>query len=267
LRLLALDVDGTVLTSRGHPAPGLREAIARLPDDMRVVIATGRRLSSLYPVLGQIGLDTSTVVVLNGGLTIDLARPRVLAAHRVGTELEEAIRGGEERGLLVGAVFPTPRVGDLYGSEGLARVNAPGYAGPIRRPLKEACYVAAWGTAEAATTWADAVDRRGDVRVYAFPEGPNWYHVEVTPKGVDKQVAVSDLAHSLGVARRDVIAVGDGGNDTTLIAWAGLGVAMGNASPEAKGVADRVIGHADAGALTDFLKEFHQDAAKRGLPA
>lgn len=255
MRLLALDVDGTILTSAGKIQRGLRDALLGLSDDIRVVIATGRRLSNLEPVLEELDYEMTTVVVLNGGLTVDLAAGRVLAAHTLGVDLEEAYEHGIETGLLLGAVYPSADHADLHGSEGLGRIGTPGYAGPLTRPIQEACYLAAWGRKPEIDTWAESVDATGVVRVYVYPEGPGWYHAEVTPKGIDKQVAVSGLARMLGCSRRDVIACGDGGNDTTLLGWAGTGVAMGNAPGEIRDVADRVIGTSDEGALTAFLLE------------
>lgn len=260
---MALDVDGTLLTTEGKLAPGLRRAILELPEAIRVVIATGRRLSTLHAILMKLGLLESIVSVLNGALTIDLKERRVLASHALNVDLEADWAAGERSGLLMGAVYPSADTLDLFGGEGLQRIGVEGYAGLRTRPLKEACYLAAWGPKTDVDAWAEEIDQSEKARVYVYPEGPGWYHAEVTPVGIDKQVAVSALAHRLGISRRDVTAVGDGGNDTTLLAWAGLGVAMGNATMEAKEVADRVIGPSDLGGLTDFLVEMAQGPTLR----
>ncbi len=62
--------------------------------------------------------------------------------------------------------------------------------------------------------------------------------VEGNPLGVSKGDGLRRLAVHLDVRQAQVMAVGDQGNDTTMIAWAGVGVAMGNGSPAAKDVAD-----------------------------
>ena len=54
-------------------------------------------------------------------------------------------------------------------------------------------------------------------------------------------MALSHLASSLGVKREEVVAVGDSPNDIDMIEWAGLGVAMGNASEKVKSSANLVI--------------------------
>jgi hypothetical protein len=63
---------------------------------------------------------------------------------------------------------------------------------------------------------------------------------EITAPGVSKGNALAFLAQRYGIAREETIAAGDNGNDVAMIAWAGLGVAMANATAEAKAVADWV---------------------------
>jgi Cof subfamily protein (haloacid dehalogenase superfamily) len=62
--------------------------------------------------------------------------------------------------------------------------------------------------------------------------------VEGNPLGVSKGDALRRLAARLGIRQECVMAIGDQGNDVSMIAWAGIGVAMGNASAAAKAVAD-----------------------------
>ena len=64
-----------------------------------------------------------------------------------------------------------------------------------------------------------------------------WF-VEGLDASVSKGAAAERLAARLGVARDEVMALGDGGNDLALVEWAGLGVATGNASPAVQAVAD-----------------------------
>jgi len=67
--------------------------------------------------------------------------------------------------------------------------------------------------------------------------------VEVTGAGVDKSRALSHVIEPLGFTASDVIAFGDNHNDRQMLAWAGRGIAVGNAVDAAKDVADEVIGH------------------------
>jgi Cof subfamily protein (haloacid dehalogenase superfamily) len=79
--------------------------------------------------------------------------------------------------------------------------------------------------------------------------------VEVNPLGADKGSGLKWLAHRLHVARKHVMAIGDQGNDATMVEWAGLGVAMGNASDVTKAVAGWVApGIEDDGAAIAIEK-------------
>ena len=66
------------------------------------------------------------------------------------------------------------------------------------------------------------------------------YYYEFTAKGVDKSKALRESFSALGIAPENVIAFGDAQNDITMLRWAGIGVAMGNAVDETKEAADEV---------------------------
>ena len=60
------------------------------------------------------------------------------------------------------------------------------------------------------------------------------------PLGISKATGVEEVAGPLGITAEDVVAFGDMPNDMPMLVWAGLGVAMGNAHPEAVAAADEV---------------------------
>jgi hydroxymethylpyrimidine pyrophosphatase-like HAD family hydrolase len=64
----------------------------------------------------------------------------------------------------------------------------------------------------------------------------------ILSSGVSKAAAVAWVAERYGVSQAEVIAIGDDINDVPMLGWAGLGVAMGNARPEALAVAKERTG-------------------------
>ena len=64
--------------------------------------------------------------------------------------------------------------------------------------------------------------------------------VEIVPLGISKATGVDEVAGPLGIGAGDIVAFGDMPNDVPMLAWAGHGVAMGNAHPEAVAVANEV---------------------------
>ncbi len=82
------------------------------------------------------------------------------------------------------------------------------------------------------------------------------YFLEGLSLGANKGSALAWLAERLGVARQETMAIGDSGNDREMIAWAGLGVAMGNASAEVKAVADHVAPGIDDDGVARAIERF-----------
>jgi hydroxymethylpyrimidine pyrophosphatase-like HAD family hydrolase len=64
--------------------------------------------------------------------------------------------------------------------------------------------------------------------------------IEVVPIGISKATGIAEVAEPLGITAQDVVTFGDMPNDVPMLRWAGLGVAMGNAHPEAIEAADEV---------------------------
>jgi len=79
-------------------------------------------------------------------------------------------------------------------------------------------------------------------------------YLEFLPRMANKGAALQRLAAHLGLDRDAVMAVGDYLNDVEMVAWAGHGVAMGNAMPEVKCVAARVVGDNNEGGVADAIE-------------
>ena len=83
----------------------------------------------------------------------------------------------------------------------------------------------------------------------------NVEYLEFIPATADKGKALELVARRLGLPAADTIAFGDSWNDVPMLQWAGLGVAVGNAKPEALAAADRVIGLSAEDGVGIALKE------------
>ena len=81
-------------------------------------------------------------------------------------------------------------------------------------------------------------------------------YLEFTSENSDKASALAFLCEQLGISREESVAVGDGRNDVSMIAWAGLGVAVEGSAPEVIAAAARTIpppGHAGIKQLADIM--------------
>nr|WP_196053032.1 HAD-IIB family hydrolase [Bacteroides clarus] len=66
------------------------------------------------------------------------------------------------------------------------------------------------------------------------------YFLELVPLGIDKARSLAVLLEKIGITREEMIAMGDGYNDLSMIKYAGLGIAMGNAQEPVKAAADYI---------------------------
>lgn len=80
--------------------------------------------------------------------------------------------------------------------------------------------------------------------------------LDIMNKGVTKGKAIENLANSLGVSREEVIAIGDNENDLSMIRYAGLGVAMGNAEDKVKDASDYIADTNDNHGVAKVVRKF-----------
>jgi HAD superfamily hydrolase (TIGR01484 family) len=99
-------------------------------------------------------------------------------------------------------------------------------------------------------------DRLGEAGVTLTVVASHPILIEGLPPGLNKAVGLGWLAEHLGVPRAAVLAVGDNDNDAPMLAWAGLGVAMGQASPEARAAADWIAPTVEADGAAVALEKF-----------
>ncbi|HET9633678.1 MAG TPA: HAD hydrolase family protein [Terrabacter sp.] len=267
-RLLALDLDGTTLNHMGELSPRVRDAVRALPEDVAVVIATGRSILATTPILEQLGLTEGYAVCSNGALTLQLnpAAPTgysiidqvtfdpraVLEKMRV--ELPDALIAVEEPGVgfKVSKHFPD---GELMGHS-----REVPWEELVAHPVTRVTLRQPESTAE---EFMELVERAGLHEVSYAVGWSAW--LDINPEGVSKASALELVRRQLRVEPIHTVACGDQRNDLEMLHWAAWGVAMGNAPDEVKAVADEVAGHVDEDGLVPILEAVAQ-AARDGVP-
>lgn len=86
------------------------------------------------------------------------------------------------------------------------------------------------------------------------PERWNPAFVDIVKKGTTKETGLEIMRQHFGLRVEDIIAFGDGGNDLTMLKYAGVGIAMGNAADNVKAVADYVTTSVDEDGIMNGLK-------------
>ena len=256
-RVVALDLDGTVVENDGTVARAdvVAAVEVALAAGAHVLIATGRAVSSTVDVAESLGIGEAQLVCSNGAVVFDARAGE--ATFRATFDPGPPVRSLVEH--LPGVDFAV-EVG-LEGfrtTEGFLR-DFPGvYLGVVE--LDE---LVRDPTVRLIARGPDGHDlaqvrRAGELSLgdaYGWWTGHSSW-IDVTVRGVSKATGVSRAAESLGFGAADVLAVGDGWNDVELLAWAGWGVAMGDALPGVRDVADAITGRVADGGAAEIIRRF-----------
>lgn len=255
-QLIALDIDGTLLDTGKPVSAAARAAVgAAVGRGDHVVLASGRTMTAVLPILGQLGLVSGYAVCGNGALVLDVTAGKPLSA----TSFEPApVLAAIER-TLPGAVYAGEEVGvGNRVTEGFAEGMITGAQLPVSlAELGSAPLVrlAVWWGSHTADEIVRAFD---GVRLPGVSHSID--HVEpwmlVVAEGLSKRTALESLRIRLGVPAGATFAIGDGRNDVEMLQWAGHGVAMGQAPAEVRAVADEVTGSFDEDGLAAALGRF-----------
>lgn len=259
-RLVALDIDGTLVDRDGHLSDEMREAVARVvAAGVPVVVCTGRVWSDTKPLIDDLGLPPGHVICCNGAIWLEYPP---LEMHDVATfdphdviarvlELHPtALIAVEEIGVGFRVNKPFPN-GDLHGRITVVPV-AELQAEPVTRLIIR----------DPDANVSDFLQLAEDLGLRGVSFSVGWSAwLDIAPEGVNKATALARVATRLGVARTDVLAMGDGRNDIEMIAWAGRGIAVGDAPWEVQQAADAVAAnYEDHGPALELNRWFPEEA-------
>jgi len=254
-RLVALDIDGTIVDGRNPPSPAVQAAITAAADHAEVMLCTGRTVIGAAVALDQIGLTGGVTLTSNGAVEMDTASREVLSVARF--DVTAAL--GRLRELFPGAVFAAEHVGVGQRVSGpfpdgllAGSVTEVGQAGLLREPTPK--LIAYWPGRTPAETAARAAALDVDGVTMTLDHELPW--VTLVPAGVSKASGLARVAARLGIDRSEVLAVGDGDNDREMLRWAGHGIAMGQAPGEVRADADETTASVTDDGLAAALRRF-----------
>ena len=263
VRLMAIDVDGTLLDGSHRLRSEVKEAVNRLAaSGCAVALATARGPQAVVEIVKQFAFAPSLICFSGGWIgelestslrPVNVRLDRRLPADMARSILDQAINQGVEPNVFTPETWRVRKLTDeileetrivnlqpIISEELLAddiqpskimlitRLDAAGGAlPPIERSIRSFCTV-------------------------TFSK-PNY--LEILPIGVNKAKAVAALAQFLGVDLSAVAAIGDGLNDLEMLTEAGFAIAMGNASDRVKAVADLVVGSNNEAGVAQAVNE------------
>jgi len=261
-----IDIDGTLVNRHGNISTEDTEALAKARDlGIQVSLSTGRGLQASLSIIHQLSLD-SYHISFDGALVSSpsqgeevyvqpvsqaMVRQMVDVAHQHNLDLElftvthyfaERETWSTEAHRQFFGVHPT--IVDFTKVWERERIIKGGLV-----PT----------TPQEAARARDFCHQFGDTLHFSWvktPAFPDIDFINILAPGVSKGKALQALASHLGVSLTEVIAIGDGTNDISLLTTAGLAIAMGNAPDELKAVANYITLDVDHSGLAAALNQF-----------
>lgn len=263
-KALVLDIDGTLTNSKKEITPATKRAIQDIMEKgHQVILASGR------PTAGMRRYEQELQLEYYGGYLLSFNGARVVAC-----------RSGE---IIYQRLLPLTFVPELYefaknngcglvtylGEEVVSAFPIDQYVETEARinglPVREVedfprfvdfdinkCLMTA--EPERAAVLVEKLQKKYGGVASIYRSEP--YFIEVMPQNVDKASSLDRMLLALGMKREDAICCGDGYNDISMIRYAGIGVAMGNAQAEVKDAADYVAATNDEDGLVGVIERF-----------
>jgi hypothetical protein len=246
-KLVAFDVDGTLVGRDLEISQVVREAIARMQQAGTAgCLVTGRMYRATVPFARELGLD-APLICYQGAAIIDPATDEILAHTALANEIVRELITVAERDRMHLQLYRNDeyycetrnRYSELYAALSLTQpVVVPSLREAFAySPATKAVVIADEPVAAAyAEKLGEVFARRANV-TRSLPE-----FVEVIDPAVDKGAALRFVADRLGIGMDRTIAIGDSWNDAPLLSAAGFAIAMGSSPPELHAIADAVVG-------------------------
>ncbi|MBR3157579.1 MAG: Cof-type HAD-IIB family hydrolase [Atopobiaceae bacterium] len=263
-KLLALDMDGTLLNSQKEVSPRTAEAIAQLAArDIPIAFCTGRNVAELGPYLDALTFVRYGVLV-SGALVRDFSTGDIVASYPHDTQtVLKVVEAGQIEDAMVHILAVEESLITIRDMGRLDDVHMDVY-----RPLYESCARHVDDIREAVLAHEGEMLKvnlyhlspesraRSRARLQDLPltlADAETTSLECSPLGVSKARGLAALCAHVGCTLDEVVMVGDAENDLEVLRAVGMPVAMGNAVPEVKRVARLQVADCDHDGIAEAV--------------
>lgn len=284
MRVIAMDMDGTLLNSKKRISPRTREALLRAERaGVILILASGRPTSGLMEFARELEMEKhhGLLVSYNGSQVVDCATGKVLFNQALSVEegkavLEHMKRFDRVRPMIDrGKYMYVNNVYDQYITVNGKAFNVMEYesrggnfnlceerdlAAFVDFPLNKILTTADPEYLQA--HYKEMMEPFKDTLSCMFT-GP--FYFEFTAKGIDKAKALRTVLEPMGYKREEMVAFGDGHNDASMLDYAGYGVAMANAVEDLKAMADEVTASLDEDGIAVTVERMLEGGGYRGV--
>lgn len=258
--LLALDIDDTLLNDQRELSPQNKAAIAKAVEaGVTVTIATGRAYCSARAICEKIDLPAIPVITFGGAQIVEYPTDERIYLDALEPEtVKEVLAYCKERGVYGQAYCYDDFYFEQKCEESEYYTNRLGYRGTecaMSEMLfdRSAKCLAILEPDQVSAFLAEA-KAHFDGRLCVVQSHSRF--VEFYKADVNKGTALKWLGERLGIAREEMIAMGDSGIDIPMIEYAGLGIAVGNATQETKDAANLITIPANDSAVAAIIEKY-----------
>jgi Cof subfamily protein (haloacid dehalogenase superfamily) len=250
IKLLALDIDGTLLTPHGEITPRNLAAIDRARQSgVQIVLVTGRRFNSARELAQRLNMG-APLISHNGALTKNVETLETIDYHPLDVGIARAIIGfGRECGADMICCDDPDGLGKMI-IEGVSEENKSlhRYLDKYRDSVSVVSDLLQYvdhapiqimfsGRCDPMDDYAARLSAAMDGRIQLFKtryRSADLTILDALSLTASKGASLATISKKHGVAREEIMAVGDNHNDLTMLRYAGLGVVMANADDELK---------------------------------
>lgn len=263
-KLLVLDLDGTLTNSKKEISEtNLKTLIQLQQSGVRIVLASGRPTYGIVPLAETLQLKKYGGVILsyNGGEIIEWSTGEILYKNLLPNEVLPMLYDESKSVNLTILTYDEQYILTENPSDGYVQKEAflnKMQIRPVDNFLEAApvplpkCLIVGDPQQLMQTEAELSLRLQGIISVYRSEP----YFLEVVPLGIDKARSLAVLLDKLGLTREEMVAMGDGYNDRSMIEFAGMGIAMANAQDPVKQVADYVTLSNDQDGVAVAVKQF-----------
>jgi len=283
-KLIAIDLDGTLLNSYGEVTKENEEAIQNaISKGIQVVLASGRPIMSVKNLANQINAN-NYIICGNGAVLYDIQNEQIIydrfldkskvlqivkiceensiyynlytdkmiiakgLNHNVLFYNKENLNKPEEKKTRINIVEDIYKYVEERNDENYLKITICDDSKIIfDRIIQKLRLIKDVDVLDVAHMSRKIIkDGTEDVSI-------QYYYTEITNSGVDKWYAIEDLMNKLSISKSEVMAIGDNVNDKIMIQNAGLGVVMGNSAPYIKEIADIVVSDNDNSGVAEAI--------------
>lgn len=266
-KALVLDLDGTLTNSRKIISTRTKEAIMNIQErGIKVILASGRSVYGMQHIADELRIAEygGYMLSFNGAIIRNPSKDEILYAHNLDVSIyPDIFRLWKEYGVAIlsynkeHSALITDDDKNIYAildskiNNYIPLIQIDNFEKEVDFPLPKFLFLDAPERLESIEK--EIKLKIGD-RLDIYRSEPCF--LEIMPKGIDKGASLKRLGDMIAIKQEEFVACGDSYNDISMIKYAGMGVAMGNAVQAVKDVADYITASNDEDGVAEVIERF-----------